>query len=74
MVEINGEDCVIAGLIETPFSRLSFQEKREIIQKGRPSPSLPGLVQASKSYQRHFQEREGESATVCRRTEHQFVR
>ena len=55
MAESNEEDCVVAGLLETPFSSLSFQEKLEIIQKGRPSPSLPGLVQASKCYQRHFQ-------------------
>ena len=49
------ENCVITGFIETPFSRLPCQNKLEIVRKGRPSPALPGFVQSSKSYQRHFQ-------------------
>ena len=49
------ENCVITEFIETPFSRLLFQDKLEIVQIGRPSPALPGLVQSSKRYQRHFQ-------------------
>ena len=44
----NEENCMITEFIETPFSRLPFQDKLEIVQKGRPSPALPGLVQSSK--------------------------
>ena len=44
------EEDRMAELIGTPFSKSSFQEKQQIIQKARPSPAFPGLVQASKSY------------------------
>ena len=55
MAAVTEENCVITGFIETPFSRLPFQDKLEIVQRGRPSLALHRLVQSSKSYHTHFQ-------------------
>ena len=49
--------CVVEQLLTTLFSRKSFQEKNEILTKGRPTPAMPDLRKAASSnaYTRHFQ-------------------
>jgi hypothetical protein len=40
--------CVIRDLIEKPFSRLTFEEKRKVVDTGRPLPALTSLVSEHK--------------------------
>lgn len=47
-------ECIIEKLHERPFSTRPFQEKKSIIQEGRPTPELPDLVHKSKNCTRHF--------------------
>ena len=35
--------------MKKPFSVLSYQEKKEVISKGRPTPWLPNLIQFHKA-------------------------
>ena len=51
-----GEDIdLVEDIIITPFSRLTFQEKLDIVRRGRPTPTLQSLSQAGKGFVRHFQ-------------------
>ncbi|XP_037942674.1 zinc finger MYM-type protein 1-like [Teleopsis dalmanni] len=51
--------CAIENLLKKNFSLLSFQEKLELVQVGRPTPKLPNMTCVSKcrgrSFSRHFQ-------------------
>lgn len=47
---------IVADLLITPFSRLSFQVKKDLIDGQRPRPKLDGLTQPGKGFTRHFQE------------------
>ena len=57
MAEGGGEETndLVAALLARRFSRRSFQEKLDIIKRGRPTPALPNLIQQGKTYVRHFQ-------------------
>lgn len=44
----------VDDLLQTPFSRRTIQERREIIWRGRPTPPL-SITKDCKVYQRHFQ-------------------
>uniref|UniRef100_A0A3B1J2E9 DUF4371 domain-containing protein n=1 Tax=Astyanax mexicanus TaxID=7994 RepID=A0A3B1J2E9_ASTMX len=46
---------IVSELLTTPFSRRTFNEKVDIVRKGRPTPHLQILTQAGKGYVRHFQ-------------------
>lgn len=51
-----GEDIdLVEDIIITPFSRQTFQEKLDIVRRGRPTPTLQSLSQAGKGFVRHFQ-------------------
>ncbi|XP_034401525.1 zinc finger MYM-type protein 1-like [Cyclopterus lumpus] len=50
-----GEPDLVEDLLTRPFSRRTFQEKREILTKGRPTPHLAALTKQVKSCVRHFQ-------------------
>ncbi|KAL0968773.1 hypothetical protein UPYG_G00271580 [Umbra pygmaea] len=52
--ELNEIDLV-ADILKKPFSRRTFQEKCEIVTKGRPTPELTALSQQGKGFVRHFQ-------------------
>ncbi|KAK9531031.1 hypothetical protein VZT92_010483 [Zoarces viviparus] len=54
MAEGGGETDLVAELLTKPFSRI-FQEKREIVTKGQPTPQLAALTQQVKGFVRHFQ-------------------
>ena len=47
---------VVVDLLSVPFSRRPFNEKMDIVKKGRPTPEQLEISQASKAgYERHFQ-------------------
>ncbi|XP_068426943.1 zinc finger MYM-type protein 1-like isoform X2 [Clinocottus analis] len=50
-----GETDLVSDLLKKPFSRRTFQEKWEIVTKGRPTPQLAALTQKEKTCMRHFQ-------------------
>ncbi|XP_055017683.1 zinc finger MYM-type protein 1-like [Boleophthalmus pectinirostris] len=51
-----GEDIdLVADLLSTPFSRRPFQEKLDIVRRGRLTPALASLSQQGKGFVRHFQ-------------------
>lgn len=51
-----GEDIdLVEDIIITPFSRQTFQEKLDIVRRGRPTLTLQSLSQAGKGFVRHFQ-------------------
>nr|XP_032834249.1 zinc finger MYM-type protein 1-like [Petromyzon marinus] len=51
-----GEEMdLVADLLAKPFTRRTFQEKLEIVRKGRPTPQLAALSQPGKGFVRHFQ-------------------
>lgn len=47
---------IVADLLRIPFSRRSFQDKKEISERERPRPKLEGHMQAGKGFVRHFTE------------------
>lgn len=47
-------ECAIEKLFLKPFSSLNFDEKKSIIELGRPTPKLPDLTTKSKNYVRTF--------------------
>ena len=51
-------ECIIEKLIKYKFSLRSYQEKLEIVRKGRMCPKLPNMITKHKSknkeYTRHF--------------------
>lgn len=47
------EEDSVADLLSKLFSRLTFNEKLELIGRGRPTPEL-NLVQKTKAFERHF--------------------
>lgn len=47
---------LVADLLKTPFSKRSFQDKKEIIEKGRPMPNLDLLTMASNGLVHHFKD------------------
>ncbi|XP_034044942.1 zinc finger MYM-type protein 1-like [Thalassophryne amazonica] len=49
------ETDLVADLLGKPFSGRTFQEKLEIVRKGRPMPQLATLKQQGKGFVRHFQ-------------------
>ena len=50
-----GEDIdLVKDLIITPFSRRTFQDKLDIVKRGRPTPPLASLSQPGKGFLRHF--------------------
>ena len=55
MAEGREETDVISDLLLKPFSMRTFQEKLDIIKKGRVAPRLANLSQAGKGLVRHFQ-------------------
>lgn len=51
-----GEDIdLVEDIVKTPFSRRTFQEKLDIVRRGRPTPTLASLSQSGKGFVRHFQ-------------------
>ena len=51
-----GGDDIVADLLSVPFSRQSFNEKMDIVKKGRPTPGHLELNQPAKAgYVCHFQ-------------------
>ena len=51
-----GGDDIVAYLLSLPFSRLPFNEKMDIVKKGRPMPEHLKLNQLAKAgYMCHFQ-------------------
>ncbi|KAM6949866.1 ribonuclease P protein subunit p29 isoform 1-T1 [Lycodopsis pacificus] len=48
------ETDLVADLLATPFWGRTFEEKLEIVRKGRPTPQL-NLTNQGKGYVRHFQ-------------------
>ena len=55
MAEGGAETDLIAGLLLKPFSRRTFQEKLDIVKKGRATLRLASLSQAGKGFVRHFE-------------------
>ena len=49
------DEDIIADLLQIPFSRRTFEEKKNLISTGRPTPALPNLTQQQKNITRHFQ-------------------
>jgi hypothetical protein len=46
--------CVIDQLLEKSFFLYNFEEKKEIIENGRPTPILNNFKKESKKVVRHF--------------------
>lgn len=46
---------LVADLLSKPFSRRTFQEKRDIVKQGRATTKLASLSQPGKQFVRHFQ-------------------
>ena len=55
MAEGGEEMDLVADLLSRPFSRRTFQEKLDIVKKGRATPKLASLLQPGKGFVRHFQ-------------------
>lgn len=55
MAEGGEEMDLVADLLSKPFSRRTFQEKLDIIKKGRATLKLASLSQPGKGFVRHFQ-------------------
>ena len=55
MAEGGEEIDLVADILTTPFSRRTFQEKLDIVRRGRPTPALASLSQPGKGFVRHFQ-------------------
>ena len=47
-------NCVIEKLLLKPFGSLRFDNKKNIIEEGIPTPKLPDLITKSKTYVRTF--------------------
>lgn len=52
--EVDSCKCIICELLERRFSSYSFQEKLELITKGRPTPELKKLTTKTKQTNRYF--------------------
>lgn len=52
--ESNSCLCVVEDILKRGFSSKSFEEKRKIVNDGRPMPSLKTLVTQNKNCVRHF--------------------
>lgn len=50
---VTEEEDIVSDLLSTPFSRLTFNKKLELVVTGRPTPELK-LVQKTKAFERHF--------------------
>lgn len=48
-------ECVVCNLVLKGFGTSNFEEKKQIILRGRPTPALPKLTKQTKLYIRHFQ-------------------
>jgi len=48
-------ECIVCKLVAKGFSTYNFEEKRQIISTGRPTPALRNLTKQTKLYIRHFQ-------------------
>ena len=55
MAEGGKEVDLVADLLSKPFSRRTFQEKLEIVKRGRTTPTLASLSQPGPGFIRHFQ-------------------
>lgn len=55
MAEGGEEIDLVADILATPFSRRTFQEKLDLVRRGRPTPELASLSQQGKGFVRHFQ-------------------
>jgi hypothetical protein len=49
--------CILEQLSEKPFSTFNHAEKIDIIQRGKPRPSLPNLKTETKKCVRYFQDK-----------------
>ena len=47
-------DCTFEKLLLKPFGSLNFDNKKRIIEVGKPTPKLPYLMTKSKNYIRTF--------------------
>lgn len=54
LITLGSCDCVVCSLVNRGFQHYSFEEKRQIISTGRPTPVLKDLTKKTKSYLRHF--------------------
>lgn len=48
-------ECIVCQVVVKGFSTYIFEEKKQIISNGRPTPSIPNLTKKTKLYIRHFQ-------------------
>lgn len=55
MAEGGEQMDLVADLLSKPFSRRTFQEKRDIVKQGRATTKLASLSQPGKRFVRHFQ-------------------
>ena len=55
-VSVLSDEDVVADLLSVPFSRRQFNEKMDIVKKGRPTPERLEITKVTKAgYERHFQ-------------------
>jgi len=48
-------ECIVCKLVAKGFSTYNFEEKRQIISTGSPTPALRNVTKQTKLYIRHFQ-------------------
>ncbi|XP_068160098.1 zinc finger MYM-type protein 1-like [Antennarius striatus] len=55
MAEGGKEVDLVEDILATPFSSRTFQEKLNIVSRGRPTPMVASLTRQGKGFVRHFQ-------------------